>query len=116
MKRHRLAMLSELTEGKVVVFAYQQDGIKREGLLLQTAGKIVCYENMCRHLPVRLDSGTRHFLTKAGDRLLCQSHGALYHFETGFCERGPCAGASLKALPVIVQDDAVYLDVQDEIS
>lgn len=115
MTGQRIASLAELTDGKTIVFSYQQDGIRREGFALKTNGQIVCYENLCRHLPVKLDSGSRHFLTKSGNHILCQSHGALYQLETGFCERGPCAGASLKALPFSIEDGVIYLQVKDEI-
>ena len=115
MNGQPIATLSELAEGKPVVFRYRQDGLSREGFLLKLKDTIVCYENLCRHLPVKLDSGSRHFLTKSGHHILCQSHGALYQLETGFCERGPCAGSSLKALPFSVQEGIVYLQVKDEI-
>ncbi len=115
MSEQRIASLAELSGGNAIVFTYKQDGIRREGFALLANGKIVCYENLCRHLPVKLDSGSRHFLTKSGRHILCQSHGALYQLETGFCERGPCAGASLLALPVRIEGDEVYLQVKDEI-
>jgi nitrite reductase/ring-hydroxylating ferredoxin subunit len=115
MSEQRIASLAELSGGNAIVFTYKQDGIRREGFALLANGKIVCYENLCRHLPVKLDSGSRHFLTKSGCHILCQSHGALYQLETGFCERGPCAGASLIALPYCVKQEIVYLLIEDQI-
>jgi nitrite reductase/ring-hydroxylating ferredoxin subunit len=111
-----IANESEVVAGKVVTFSYRQDGIRREGILLRTQTGLRCYENQCRHLPVKLDSGSRHFLTRNRDAILCQSHGALYELETGLCTRGPCEGASLKALPIEVRLGRVYLLVEDEVA
>jgi len=36
-------------------------------------------------------------------------HGALFDVETGTCVSGPCAGRSLRALPLRVADGWVFL-------
>jgi nitrite reductase/ring-hydroxylating ferredoxin subunit len=109
-----IATEAEISEGKVVTFGYRQDGIRREGILLRTSGGLRCYENLCRHLPVKLDLGNKHFLSREKKLILCQSHGAVYEPETGLCTRGPCEGASLKALPFEIREGKVYLLVTDE--
>jgi len=110
-----IANEAEVVSGKVVTFLYRQDGIRREGILLRTKEGLRGYENVCRHLPVKLDLGSKHFLTRGQDGILCQSHGALYELETGRCTRGPCEGASLKALPIEVRSGQVILLVRDEV-
>lgn len=116
MAEQRIANVSEVDAGRVVVFTYRQDGIRREGILLQAASGLVAYENTCRHLPVKLDAGTRQFLTREKQHLICQSHGALYEPDTGYCFRGPCEGASLKKLALEVRDGAVYVQIKDEVN
>ncbi len=116
MAEQIIATEADVTEGKVITFGYRQDGIRREGILLRTKAGLRCYENLCRHLPVKLDSGTRQFLSREKKLILCQSHGALYEPETGLCTRGPCEGASLNVLPVEMREGKVYLLVTDEIN
>jgi len=114
MTEQMIAMEADVIEGKVITFGYRQDGIRREGILLRTKAGLRCYENLCQHLPVKLDSGTRQFLSREKKLILCQSHGALYEPETGLCTRGPCEGASLKMLPIEVRVGFVHLLVTDE--
>jgi nitrite reductase/ring-hydroxylating ferredoxin subunit len=114
MAAQLIATEAEVIAGKVVTFGYRQDGIRREGFLVWTAAGLRGYENLCRHLPVKLDAGSKHFLSREKKFILCQQHGALYEPETGRCTRGPCEGASLKALPIEVREGKVYLLVTDE--
>jgi nitrite reductase/ring-hydroxylating ferredoxin subunit len=37
---------------------------------------------------------------------MCAHHSALFRFEDGHCIEGPCAGASLDAVQVTVDEDA----------
>lgn len=110
-----IANEAEVVAGKVVTFTYRQDGIRREGILLLTEEGLRSYENVCRHLPVKLDLGSKHFLTRGQDAILCQSHGAIFELETGLCTRGPCEGASLKSLPIEVRSGQVMLLIWDEV-
>ena len=113
MVRQFIAKLEQLSERQPLVFNYVQDGIRREGFVLKFDGQIACYENMCRHLPVKLDSGNGIFLSRSGHRIICQSHGALYEPISGMCERGPCAGASLTRLSFIITGTDLYLELPE---
>lgn len=116
MAEQFIAKEADVIEGKVVTFGYRQDGIRKEGILLLSKAGLRCYENLCRHLPVKLDSGSRHFLSREKKLILCQSHGALYEPETGLCTRGPCEGASLNMLPIAIREGRVYLLAEDEVT
>ncbi|MCD6051177.1 MAG: Rieske (2Fe-2S) protein, partial [Verrucomicrobia bacterium] len=83
MAEQIIADEAELVDGKVMTFGYRQDGIRREGFLLRTKEGLRCYENLCRHLPVKLDAGSKHFLNREKKLILCQQHGAVYEPETG---------------------------------
>lgn len=95
-------------------FEFKRDGISREGFAVLAEGKIVAYENVCRHLPVSLDYGDGRFFTRDRRYLICQTHGALYEPATGLCVRGPCLGASLKPLQVEIRDETVCLILEAE--
>lgn len=104
----------ELRVGDAVVvpLARSARGIPREAVVVRDLdGTPRAYLNVCRHLPVPLDGGTREFFDYAGTALLCGTHGALYDLSTGYCYDGPCVGASLEALHLVVQADVVEGDV-----
>ncbi len=67
------------------------------------------YENECRHRALPLDLGGASPTSDDGRHLLCHQHGALYRFDDGRCVSGPCTGASLRAVPVREEGDALAI-------
>jgi nitrite reductase/ring-hydroxylating ferredoxin subunit len=116
MARQRVARVADLGEGVTVKFEYLQDGVGREGFAARIGGRIVAYENVCRHLPLTLDFGDNHIFTRDRRFFACQSHGAVYEPLTGLCVHGPCKGASLKPLAFAVEDGELWIDVPAEIA
>jgi nitrite reductase/ring-hydroxylating ferredoxin subunit len=112
--RQRIAAEGDLAEGRTRKFRFQVDGIAREGFVARFQGQLVAYENVCRHHPLPLDYGDGRFFTPEGDHFICQTHGAVYEPLTGKCVQGPCAGASLKPLPLEVIDGVVWLRMGEE--
>ena len=109
MVRKRIIESAKLPDGATAVFEFERGGVQREGFVLRNAGRVVAYENVCRHLPVALDAGDGEFLDPASGRIFCQSHGAEYEPLTGRCVRGPCEGATLK--PVAVRERDGHIEV-----
>ena len=109
MIRLPIAKLADLKQGQAVRFAFTVEGISREGFVVRFQGRVVAYENVCRHLPVALDFGDGNFFTTDGRHFICSQHGAIYEPLTGLCVRGPCEGASLKPLPVEIDGASVVL-------
>ncbi len=83
------------------------------GIVIRFEGRIHAYENRCQHLPLPLDYGDGQFLTPDGRHLICRNHGALYDPATGLCVHGPCLGASLRPLPIRVEEGEVRLVLGD---
>jgi len=109
--RRRLATLGELKERKTLKFSYRDaDGIQREAFLAWFNDQVLCYQNLCRHIPITLDYGDARFFNADGTHFVCQTHGATYEPLTGTCIAGPCIGASLKPLAVQVIRDEVWFD------
>ena len=106
--RRRLATLAELRQRTSLKFSYHQEGITREGFLAYFNGQVVCYQNLCRHIPITLDYGDGRFFNTAGTHLICQTHGATYEPLTGLCVAGPCLGAALKTIPVEITNDEIW--------
>jgi nitrite reductase/ring-hydroxylating ferredoxin subunit len=78
-------------------------------ILVRRQNEVWAYRNVCPHFSIRLDytPGTIH--TYRAKVLMCAHHSALFRFEDGLCIDGPCAKASLDAVPVYI--DAVNDEV-----
>ncbi len=106
--RRRLATLGELKERKTIKFTYKDEGISREAFLAWFDDQVVCYQNVCRHIPITLDYGDGRFFDSKGTHFICQTHGATYEPLTGKCIAGPCVGASLKKLDVEIVREEIW--------
>ncbi len=109
--RQRIATAGEIPrEG--LRFTYKEGPFDQEGILVRLpGGQLRAYKNECRHLPIPLDDRDPGTLwDAAGSRLACSAHGALYRPEDGLCIAGPCEGSHLRELPLIVENDTIWLD------
>ena len=71
--------------------------------------------NRCPHAGHPLNWRPDEFLTPDRSLIICRSHGALFQIRDGRCVAGPCAGQSLRELPVRIENDQVILDASDEL-
>ena len=90
--------------------SYPAGPFPETAILLLIDGHVRAWKNRCRHLALALDGPfPGHFLTKDGQFLICQEHGALYRPDDGRCVAGPCEGAGLRPLAVVVREGTVFL-------
>jgi nitrite reductase/ring-hydroxylating ferredoxin subunit len=82
-----------------------------EMFLVRKQGRVYAYHNSCPHTGVTLEWLPDRFLDADGQLIQCGLHGALFRIETGECLQGPCLGAFLAALPVMVRDGQVLVSV-----
>jgi nitrite reductase/ring-hydroxylating ferredoxin subunit len=104
---------AQLEPGEVVPVALPRgaDRRPREALvLLGSDGEPRCYLNLCRHLPIPIDLGSRRYLTQNKQHLLCGTHGALYRLDDGVCVTGPCLSLALQSIPLIEEQGLLYVD------
>jgi len=81
-----------------------------ESLILYREGDVVrAWLNVCPHAGRRLDYAPGRFLKDKHGHLVCAVHGATFELRVGECIAGPCRGAMLRAIPVELHDDAVFL-------
>ena len=59
-------------------------------------GRVYAYLNRCAHVPMEMDFVPNRFFDMSGEYLICATHGALYHPQTGACRGGPCRGGLIK--------------------
>ena len=98
-----------LGEGYGATFRFPRGSSTIEGFVARFQGRVVAYENECRHLPLTLDYGDGQFFSPDQQFFMCRNHGAMFDPRTGLCVRGPCVGASLKPLPVEVRRGVIWL-------
>jgi nitrite reductase/ring-hydroxylating ferredoxin subunit len=73
-----------------------------QSLILRRHGEhLQAWLNICPHAGRRLDWAPGKFLVDQG-RLVCAAHGASFELEQGLCVAGPCKGASLVPVAVVV--------------
>jgi nitrite reductase/ring-hydroxylating ferredoxin subunit len=94
-----LCRSDDIPEGAAKGFA-RGSGTVGGVVVVRRAGRFHGYVNACPHLGTPLNFLPDRFLDRDGTRLLCATHGALFRIEDGFCERGPCRGASLAVVEI----------------
>ncbi len=87
-----------------------EDGTpEAEAIITRAAGQVAAFRNYCQHwTDVRLDKDDGAFVRNG--EVFCQKHGATFEADSGYCNFGPCEGATLESVGVAVDGDAVYLD------
>jgi nitrite reductase/ring-hydroxylating ferredoxin subunit len=81
-------------------------------LVLRSGAKVWGYVNACPHFWVPLNPEADQFTLFEHSRIYCATHYAMFRFEDGFCEEGPCAGASLEKVPLRVEAGVVGIASQ----
>jgi nitrite reductase/ring-hydroxylating ferredoxin subunit len=79
------------------------------GFVVRINDQIRGFINSCPHARHPLNFRPHQFLTADAALILCSAHGALFEKLTGYCVAGPCAGKSLRAVPLEVEDGFVML-------
>lgn len=81
-----------------------------EFFAVRKGGQVRGFVNRCPHAGNPLNWQPDRFLNGDGDRILCNSHGALFRIDDGMCVGGPCPGEALEPVPLRVEDDRVVAD------
>lgn len=87
-------------EGKVVPFPI---------FIVRKGKQYHCYVNRCPHQGARIDFQPGIFLDGGGRSICCGKHGALFEIAEGRCYDGPCAGAALEKIPVVIDGEDVCI-------
>jgi len=104
----RIVDVADVPADGTVLFTMQNGTDTKEAFLLELADGIVAFENYCPHWrDVRLDKGSG--ATMRNDELVCEKHGATFETDSGYCNFGPCEGATLSEIEITVADGGVFL-------
>jgi nitrite reductase/ring-hydroxylating ferredoxin subunit len=104
-----LCALKDVPEGGSRGFTLGKGDWPLEGLLVRVRGQVCAYLNRCPHAGHPLNLVPHRFLTADGSMIVCNSHGALFEKQTGYCVAGPCVGAALRAVPLRIEADIILL-------
>ena len=77
------------------------------GFVVRRGRTIVGYVDRCPHLGVPLAQSLDKYLTRAGDFIKCDWHGAIFTIADGTCLAGPCVGEALLTWPVEIVGESV---------
>jgi nitrite reductase/ring-hydroxylating ferredoxin subunit len=79
-------------------------------LVLRRGGDAWAYRNVCPHFSIPLNYEPGAFWTYEGGLLMCAHHSAMFRFEDGVCVDGPCLGASLRRIPIRIDNGRVVIE------
>ena len=102
-----LGSVSEINDGggREVVFGEGKHVFRLT--LLRDGDAVYGYVNRCPHFGTPLNMGPAFVTTQR--RVICVSHYARFRFRDGYCEDGPCLGASLESVPLTVCDGRIQI-------
>jgi len=75
-----------------VAFDLLYDGRSCRAFAVRFQGQVFAYLNRCTHVAMEMDFRPNRFFDATGRWLVCATHGAVYHPDTGACAGGPCNG------------------------
>ena len=79
-------------------------------MLIGTEQGIRAYRDVCPHQGRSMAFAPNEFLFTKTGLLVCPHHGATFEPDTGECTDGPCKGAALTSVPLVVEDGGVWVD------
>jgi len=109
VSRVPLCRADEIAEGKGRGFRLGQGAHQTAFLVIRKCGALRAYVNSCPHMGTPLDFLEDRFFDRAGEHLLCGTHGAVFRPEDGLCVRGPCIGKFLAPAAIAVEDGMIVL-------
>jgi len=69
------------------------------------------YYNQCPHTGASLEWQEDQFLDLDKALIQCATHDALFIIDSGECIAGPCAGDQLQAIPTMIINGEIHLDI-----
>ncbi len=109
MKTVAVGPLAEIPDPGCREFSIGDGDWPFRGFVVRDGDKVYAYQNYCVHAGHPLNFAPDAFLTRKKDAIICSSHGATFHIESGLCFAGPCVGKSLRPVDVAVEGGVVYV-------
>jgi nitrite reductase/ring-hydroxylating ferredoxin subunit len=95
-----LCSLDAVPDGRAREFQFGEGRETFRLLVLRTGERVFGYVNKCPHFGVPLNVNPDQFTLFEHTHIYCCVHYAMFRFEDGLCEEGPCVGDSLTRVPL----------------
>ncbi len=105
-----LCRLNELADPGSREFRWGEGDWPLEFFAVRKDGNISGFVNRCPHAGNPLNWQPDRFLTRDGELILCNSHGARFRIGDGVCVEGPCPGATLEPVGLRVECGRIVAD------
>lgn len=98
-----LCRLADLPDGEGREFLFGDAAASPLRIVVVRRGESVWgYLNCCPHNYIPLNDQPDRFVTFDHEWIICTAHGAVFRYEDGYCEDGPCRGRALEPVPVTI--------------
>lgn len=104
-----LGRLVDIPDGGSAGFSARIGSEERRLMAIRQAGRVFVYVNSCPHMGLPLDFKPGAFLDFDRTHIQCANHGAVFRIEDGHCVIGPCVGADLRAVAVVIREGGLYI-------
>lgn len=101
----KLCMLEDISIGAGREFRCAQGFLA----VFRGADSVRAWLNSCPHQGRSLNFAVDEFLFSKEGMLVCPHHGAVFDINSGECTDGPCKGAGLTPVTVVLEEGAVWL-------
>lgn len=109
MKTVRVGRLDEIDDPGCREFSIGEGDWPFRGFVVRQGDAVFAYQNYCVHAGHPLNWSPDDFLTKDKSAIICSSHGATFHIDSGECFAGPCKGKALREIRVSIEDGIVFV-------
>jgi nitrite reductase/ring-hydroxylating ferredoxin subunit len=110
----KLCTLDDVPDGGArVIDTTDSSGTSKPVIVVRRGANVWAYVNRCPHFSVPLDYEPGLVHCYRAQVLMCAHHSAIFRFEDGRCIEGPCAGASLDAVAVVVDEGSLAVEVSN---
>ncbi len=109
----RICALENIPDPGSREFSWGEGGWPLELFVVRQGDRAFAYVNRCPHAGHALNLQTDRFLTTERNLILCQSHGARFTIAEGLCVLGPCPGASLRPITLVLRDGDVLVSTRE---
>ena len=104
-----LGPLEAIADGRAKEYSFGVGIAAFRMFVVRKGDKAFGYVNQCPHYSLPLNHRPDQFLTRAGDKIMCTQHLALFRIEDGSCLDGACEGRSLDPVPLEVRDGQIVI-------
>lgn len=104
-----LARIEALSDPCAELVDLEHEGRRVSLIVTRRGDHVAAFRNHCPHAGYPLQRADGRIAVQEGRYMLCGGHGASFTLEEGACAGGPCNGAALERVAIVVRDGAVVL-------